>query len=41
MEEQGVQQAAFKAYLGEKEATDQIDFDQEFAPEVREPQPIF
>ena len=41
LEEQGVRPGAFKVYLGEKEATERIDFDHVFAPEAREPQPIF
>lgn len=41
LEEQGVRPAAFKVYLGEKEATERIGFDHVFAPEAREPQPIF
>lgn len=41
LEEQGMEPTAFRVYLGEKEATDAIDFDHIFDPEARAPQPVF
>jgi len=41
LEEQGTAPTAFKVYLGEKKATERIDFYHVFDPEVQVPQSIF
>jgi len=41
LEELGTRRTHFEVYLGEKEATERIDFDHAFDPEARVPEPAF
>jgi hypothetical protein len=41
LEELGIGRTAFEVHLGERQATEQINFDHVFEPEGRLPQPIF
>lgn len=41
LEELGMGRTAFEVYLGERPATERIDFDHVFDPENRVPQPVF